>query len=131
MASGNGRSTYGVQRRGERIIPSAPRPGQESAPLRAGRVDPGSWTIRGARRSREFACGAGRHYRGRMCTLILGLEVVAPHTLLLGANRDEDPARPSDPPAVLSTDPPVAGGRDRVAGGTWLAVRGRDTVIAM
>jgi len=66
-----------------------------------------------------------------MCTLILGLEVVAPHTLLLGANRDEDPARPSDPPAVLSTDPPLAGGRDRVAGGTWLAVRGRDTVIAM
>ena len=66
-----------------------------------------------------------------MCTLILGLDVVAPGTLLLGANRDEDPARPSDPPAKLSADPPLAGGRDRMAGGTWLAVRGREAVIAM
>ena len=29
---------------------------------------------------------------------------------------------PSDPPMLLSETPPRWGGRDRVAGGTWLAV---------
>jgi uncharacterized protein with NRDE domain len=61
-----------------------------------------------------------------MCTLILGRDVIAAGTLLVAANRDEDPARPSDPPMVLQDVPRVVGGRDRVAGGTWLAVaRGR------
>lgn len=66
-----------------------------------------------------------------MCTLILGLDVVAPDSTVLAANRDEDPARPCDPPAVLQESPRVAGGRDRIAGGTWLAVRERRAVIAM
>ena len=66
-----------------------------------------------------------------MCTLILAIDVVAPGTVLLGANRDENPARRSDPPLRLSEAPPIAGGRDRVAGGTWLALHGRDTAIAM
>ena len=66
-----------------------------------------------------------------MCTLILGRDVAGARTVVLGANRDEDPARPSDPPAHLSADPPLAGGRDRVAGGTWLAVRGRSAVVAV
>lgn len=65
-----------------------------------------------------------------MCTLILGVEVVEPRSILLAANRDEDPARPTDPPAVLDPGPPLAGGRDRVAGGTWLAV-GRSAVVAL
>jgi uncharacterized protein with NRDE domain len=66
-----------------------------------------------------------------MCTLILAIDVVAPGTVLLGANRDENPARPSDAPGPLSDTPPVAGGRDRVAGGTWLAIHGREAAIAM
>lgn len=66
-----------------------------------------------------------------MCTLIVGLDVLGPGTLAVAANRDEDPARPSDPPGVLSRSPRVAGGRDRVAGGTWLAVRGSERVVAM
>jgi hypothetical protein len=66
-----------------------------------------------------------------VCTLILGVDVVAPHSLLLAANRDEDPARPSDPPAVLRDSPRVVGGRDRVAGGTWLAVVERRRVVAI
>lgn len=66
-----------------------------------------------------------------MCTLILGIGILGAGSLLLGANRDEDPARPSDPPARLAESPPIAGGRDRVAGGTWLAVRGREAAIAM
>lgn len=66
-----------------------------------------------------------------MCTLILGVAIAGPGTLLLAANRDEDPARPSDPPAVLRERPRVVGGRDRLSGGTWLAVRGREAVVAV
>ena len=66
-----------------------------------------------------------------MCTLLIGRDVVAPGIVLLAANRDEDPNRPSDPPGVLSENPRVVGGRDRVAGGTWLAVRGREAAVAM
>lgn len=58
-----------------------------------------------------------------MCTLIFGLGVLGPQTVLIATNRDEDPARASEPPQVLSRDPLVVGGRDAVAGGTWLALR--------
>jgi uncharacterized protein with NRDE domain len=40
----------------------------------------------------------------------------------MAANRDELFGRSSDPPLLLQRDPPRWGGRDRVAGGTWLAV---------
>jgi len=43
--------------------------------------------------------------------------------VLIGTNRDEDPARASEPPQVLRRTPLVLGGRDAVAGGTWLALR--------
>lgn len=66
-----------------------------------------------------------------MCTLILGVDVTGPHTVIVGANRDEDPARPSDPPGVLRHEPRVVGGRDRRAGGTWLAVRAARALVAM
>jgi hypothetical protein len=66
-----------------------------------------------------------------VCTLILGIGIFGAQSLFLGANRDEDPARPSDPPARLIESPPVVGGRDRLAGGTWLALRGREAAIAM
>jgi uncharacterized protein with NRDE domain len=42
--------------------------------------------------------------------------------LWLGANRDERLDRPWEPPATLVADPPVVGGRDVTAGGSWLAV---------
>lgn len=41
---------------------------------------------------------------------------------MVAANRDELLGRPSDSPLLLQPDPPRWGGRDRVAGGTWLAV---------
>jgi len=66
-----------------------------------------------------------------MCTLILGVDVTGSETVIAGANRDEDPARPSDPPLVLLPDPRVVGGRDRRAGGTWLAVREARALVAM
>jgi hypothetical protein len=66
-----------------------------------------------------------------MCTLILAVDPAGPGSLLVAANRDEDPSRPSDPPAVLRDAPRLAGGRDRRSGGTWLAVRGREAVVAL
>jgi uncharacterized protein with NRDE domain len=58
-----------------------------------------------------------------MCTLIFGVDVLGPRTVLIATNRDEDPARASHPPQILSRAPRVVGGRDAVAGGTWLALR--------
>src|SRR5262245_22378254 len=66
-----------------------------------------------------------------MCTMIVGRDVVAPGSVLVAANRDEDPTRPADPPAVLIEAPRVVGGRDRRAGGTWLAVREARAVVAI
>ena len=65
-----------------------------------------------------------------MCTLIFGLDVVSPRSILIATNRDEDPARGSEPPQVLRRTPLVVGGRDAVAGGTWLALRVGETVPA-
>lgn len=66
-----------------------------------------------------------------MCTLIAGIEVLGPRTLVLGANRDESPERASAGPGVLRERPRVVGGRDLVAGGTWLAVREARAVTAL
>jgi Transport and Golgi organisation 2 len=66
-----------------------------------------------------------------MCTLILGVEVLGPNTLLVGANRDESPERPAAGPDVLVDAPRVVGGRDLLAGGTWLAVREDRFVAAL
>lgn len=57
-----------------------------------------------------------------MCTVIVGFQCVPESPLVVAANRDELLARPSDPPQLLTSDPPRWGGRDRLAGGTWLAV---------
>ena len=66
-----------------------------------------------------------------MCTLILGRDVLAPRSVLVAANRDEDPARASDPPGVLRERPRLIGGRDRRAGGTWLAIRDARAMVAI
>lgn len=66
-----------------------------------------------------------------MCTLILGLGILGPGSLLLGANRDESPQRPSADPEVLIVVPRVVGGRDLVSGGTWLAIREARFVTAL
>src|SRR5437867_11378429 len=69
--------------------------------------------------------------RGRVCTLLAGVERPDPGRLLLGANRDESMTRLATSPQVLSTDPYVVGGRDTRAGGTWLAVRESRLVSAI
>jgi len=66
-----------------------------------------------------------------MCTVLFGWGALGPETLLLAANRDEDPRRASEGPQVLHFVPRVVGGRDRVAGGTWLALRERRSLVAV
>ena len=58
-----------------------------------------------------------------MCLLLLALQVVPERPWLLLANRDEFHARPSAPAAFWADKPGVFGGRDLVAGGSWLALR--------
>jgi len=66
-----------------------------------------------------------------MCTLILGLSVLGPGSLVLGANRDESPKRASADPRVLVQSPRVVGGQDLVSRGTWLAIREARFVTAL
>jgi hypothetical protein len=53
---------------------------------------------------------------------LLRLAPNAEEPIVLAANRDEFRARPADDPLEIA--PGVFAGRDRQAGGTWLAVRG-------
>lgn len=62
-----------------------------------------------------------------MCTVILLRRPGAEWPLLLAANRDERLDRPWDPPAEFW--PGMIGGRDRLAGGSWMAMN-RQGVIA-
>jgi uncharacterized protein with NRDE domain len=62
-----------------------------------------------------------------MCLMVVLRRVHPAFPVVLAANRDEAYARPTAPPGVLW--PGVAGGRDLVAGGTWLGVR-RDGFFA-
>src|SRR2546421_5305553 len=56
-----------------------------------------------------------------MCTVLLRFASGTPRPLLLGAVRDEFVQRAWDPPGAHWGDR-LLGGRDRTAGGTWLAV---------
>ena len=66
-----------------------------------------------------------------MCTILLAWRCHPDAPVILAANRDELIARASAAPGVLSASPLVMGGRDLVAGGTWLAVDAGGTVCAV
>ncbi|MGH9275100.1 MAG: NRDE family protein [Acidimicrobiales bacterium] len=59
-----------------------------------------------------------------MCTVLIRFDPEARWPILLGAIRDEFADRPWDPPGPHWDGPwaHLLGGRDRTAGGTWLAV---------
>jgi uncharacterized protein with NRDE domain len=67
-----------------------------------------------------------------VCTVLLRIAPDTAWPLLLAAVRDEFADRPWDPPSAHWPDlaPGVVGGRDRVAGGTWLAVRREPPAVA-
>ncbi|MGB0671477.1 MAG: NRDE family protein [Rhodospirillales bacterium] len=58
-----------------------------------------------------------------MCTVIILLRPGHPWPVLIAANRDELPSRPSTPPGRHWTDRPgVTAGMDDLSGGTWLGL---------
>jgi uncharacterized protein with NRDE domain len=65
-----------------------------------------------------------------VCLLVFAWQVETDYPLVVAANRDERLDRPSETIGVLQeADPRVLGGRDLLAGGTWLAVN-EDGVVA-
>jgi uncharacterized protein with NRDE domain len=66
-----------------------------------------------------------------MCLVVLGLEVSDRYALLFCANRDERHARPSAAAGWWKDHPQILGGRDLVAGGSWLAVDRRGRLAAV
>ncbi|MEW6270613.1 MAG: NRDE family protein [Thermodesulfobacteriota bacterium] len=66
-----------------------------------------------------------------MCTLAVFSRVLPGLPLVVAANRDEFYARPAEGPTLLANDPLVVGGRDLVAGGSWLAVSAREVVVGV
>jgi uncharacterized protein with NRDE domain len=64
-----------------------------------------------------------------MCTVLIMNRVHRDHPVVLGANRDEFLARPAAGPQELA--PGIFGGRDLVAGGTWMAATPRGTFAAL
>src|SRR5689334_19863427 len=58
-----------------------------------------------------------------MCTVLVRLRPGTAWPVLIAAVRDEFLDRPWEPPAAHWPEhPSIVGGRDRTAGGTWLAV---------
>jgi hypothetical protein len=67
-----------------------------------------------------------------MCTVVILRRPGHAWPVVLGANRDEMLHRPWDPPAAWWPDRPgVVGGRDRDAGGTWMATNRAGVVAAV
>ena len=66
-----------------------------------------------------------------VCTLLLWKNRHPEYPIIIAANRDEFEERPSTDPQRLHDHPLVAGGRDEVAGGTWLAVNETGMVVAL
>lgn len=67
-----------------------------------------------------------------MCTVILLRRPGHVWPLLVAANRDERLDRPWDPPAAWWPETPsLTGGRDRTAGGTWMALGSRQVLAAV
>ena len=66
-----------------------------------------------------------------MCLIVVALRATPRYPLIVAANRDEQHARPTARAAWWTEPPGVFGGRDLLAGGTWLAVdrRGRFAAV--
>jgi uncharacterized protein with NRDE domain len=68
-----------------------------------------------------------------MCLLLLSYRQIPDVPIVLAANREESPARPTVPPELV-LEPDGAswfGGRDGIAGGTWLGVNSSGLVVGV
>lgn len=66
-----------------------------------------------------------------MCTILVAWRCLGDADFVVAANRDELVARPAVAPGLLSDHPAIYGGRDLLAGGTWLAVTGDGRLAAV
>lgn len=66
-----------------------------------------------------------------VCTLLLWKNRHPRYPIIVAANRDEFEGRPSSDPMRLCEHPLVVGGRDEIAGGTWLAVSENGIIVAL
>lgn len=57
-----------------------------------------------------------------MCLIVFAYQIHPRYELILAANRDEFYHRPTAPAAFWEDAPQILGGRDLVAGGTWLGI---------
>jgi uncharacterized protein with NRDE domain len=57
-----------------------------------------------------------------MCLVVVSHRASPRFPLVIAANRDEDHNRPALPAAFWTDAPEIIGGRDALAGGTWLAM---------
>lgn len=64
-----------------------------------------------------------------MCTLIVFKDMHSRHPLVVAANRDEVPTRPSEPPAEIGRG--IFAPRDAVHGGSWIGVNHHGLVAAL
>ena len=66
-----------------------------------------------------------------MCTILVAWRIDPEAPLMIAANRDELVARPTEGPQALVDEPRIVGGRDVLAGGTWMAVAHDGRVAAV
>jgi len=66
-----------------------------------------------------------------MCLVIIAYRTIVNYPVVVAANRDEAYDRGGEPPMVLNRSPVVWGGRDPVAGGTWLGVNEQGLLVAL
>lgn len=66
-----------------------------------------------------------------MCLVVVARATAARYPFVLAANRDELHARPALPAGWWPEPPHIFGGRDLLAGGTWLGVDRRGRVAAV
>jgi uncharacterized protein with NRDE domain len=66
-----------------------------------------------------------------MCLVAIYYRVAEDAPLVVGANREEQYARGGEPPQHLHGPIRAVGGRDPVAGGTWLGVNERGVLVAV
>ena len=66
-----------------------------------------------------------------MCTLVFAWQVFLDAPVVAAANRDELLDRPSEPPAVVETEPRVLAPRDSEAGGTWIGYNEHGVFVAI
>jgi len=66
-----------------------------------------------------------------VCTLAIYVRAFTEFPLVVAANRDEFLARPTSSPLLIDDRHGIFGGRDDVAGGTWLAVNRAGVVAAL